>query len=384
MGRSSANHPRKQETQIDGTGETLSYDDFTKVSPEYQFKDGMSYLYGAHPIERVFETLRTIFKKLMIRDIDIAEHDEEADKDSLEISSGRFDEEPPSNNESPQNQQDLEKLQKNVFRFFNRYITILDKHREKKYKVNVLHSSMFAIALHLLIDLLDRPMQGKKSADKGNHKILLSTAGRYSDRNDYCHIVTEIIGKFTMLLINGFDDANDEYVRQRIEKCRRIAYWHSLSCIARLVPYEYKGEDFSDYSSLWKWELGMNLRHFYAPENADNEITAREEFEYRIRMMTCGNNSEMLARCMKVWQEIEHEYKNYKKLAETPPVKQYYTKNARIFCKPAGFAHIFRAQSTNTPFVWLARPGYTFSEEDRDFQEDRKFLAEKAHVLVLD
>ncbi len=34
--------------------------------------------------------------------------------------------------------------------------------------------------------------------------------------------MTEIIGKFTMLLINGIDDANDEYVRRRIDKCRRM------------------------------------------------------------------------------------------------------------------------------------------------------------------
>ena len=374
------NEDRKEKTKNDGTGETLAYDDFTKVSPEYQYKGGMSYLYGTHRIERILETLHTIFEKLKIRDIDMSGQDEEADKDTLETSAGRFDEESPSKHETPQTKSAFDSLQKTVFRFFNQYITILDKQRIKKRKVNVLDSSMFAIALHLLIDFLDKPIRIRtKADDKEYQEILLTAEGEYFEKQDYCRIVTEIVGKFTMLLINGIDDANDEYVRRRIEKCQRMAYWHAFSCIARLVPCECKDEDFTDYSSLWKWELGMNLRHFYAPANAGDEVSAREEFEHRIQMMTCSNTSEMLSRCMSVWLEIESEYKKH--LAEQSPQPQGYQSKALIFCNLAGFAHMYRVSATGQYHkVWLARPGYNPSKDDWDFEEGKKIMAEIAKV----
>lgn len=123
-GGGSADDERKEKTRSDGTGETLAYDDFTKVSPEYQYKGGMSYLYGTHRIERILETLRTIFEKLKIRDIDMSGQDE-ADKDTLEASAGRTDEEPPSKHETPQSKSAFDSLQKTVFRFFNQYIALL-------------------------------------------------------------------------------------------------------------------------------------------------------------------------------------------------------------------------------------------------------------------
>jgi hypothetical protein len=377
-GCASSNDECKQKTKSDGTGETLSYDDFTKVSLDYQYKGGMPYLYGTHRIERILETLRTIFEKLKIRDIDMSGQDEEADKNALEKSTGRTDEDPPSKNEPPQSKSAFDDLQKTVFRFFNQYITILDKQRKKKHQVNVLDSSMFTIALHLLIDFLDKPIQVKKKNDgEVYEEILLIAEGEYFEKQDYCRIVAEIIGKFTMILINGIDYANDEYVRRRIEKCQRMAYWHALSCIARLVPCESKAEE------LWKWELGMNLRHFYDPTNSNNEITAREEFEHRIQMMTCSNSSEMISRCMNVWQEIEGEYSKY--LAHQFQYSQKYTSKARIFCELTGFSHIYRvAASGKYHHVWLARPGYNPSIEDWDFKENQIIRAEIAQAMVLE
>lgn len=368
----------KEKAKSDGTGETLSYEEFTKISPEYQCKGGISYLYGTHRIERILETLRTIFEKLKISDVDLSGQDEEMDKNTLEVSAGRFDEEPPSKQEAPQTKSAFDNLQKAVFRFFNQYIAILDKQRKKKHPVNVLDASMFAIALHLLIDFLDKPIRvKKKDEDEEYQEILLKTEGEYFEKQDYCRIITEIVGKFTMLLLWGIDDANDEYVLRRIEKCQRMAYWHALCCIARLVPCECKDKSFTDYSPLWKWELGMNLRHFYAPANVDDEITAREEFEHRIQMMNLNNTREILSRCMNVWREIERDYSRH--LASDICKQKKYLNKARIFCKIAGFAHIYRLEvSGEYHMVSLGRPGYNNSKKDKDFGGEIKIMAEIA------
>jgi hypothetical protein len=117
----------------DGSGEVLDYDEFTKISPEDQVKGGLSYLYGTHRIERILETLRTIFAKLKITDIDIDGQDEETDKETVESSKGRTDDGDQEDKERPkQTISAFIKIQKTVFNFFNQYITILEKQRIKK------------------------------------------------------------------------------------------------------------------------------------------------------------------------------------------------------------------------------------------------------------
>jgi len=233
----------------DGTGEKLSYDDFTKTAPEHKYK-GIGSNYGTHRISSILEALNSIFVKLMIKDISINEQDEESDKDALDVSTGRYDEEFISNHEyPPQKRSAFNALRKKIFRFFNQYISILDKQldRQRKnekpfHKVNVLDASMFTIALHLLIDFLNKPIR-IKDRDKEHEDsidLLFESGGDYFDKNDYCRIATEIIGKYTLLLINGIDDSNDEYVRQRIAVCRQWAFWHAICCIVRLDPSNCK------------------------------------------------------------------------------------------------------------------------------------------------
>jgi hypothetical protein len=371
-------------TNTDGTGEVLSYDDFTKVSSGYNYKSGISYLYGTHRIERILETLRTIFEKLKIRDIDISSQDEETDKESLESSTGRVDEELLAKPAPPQTPSAFSSLQKTVFRFFNQYIAILEKQRQKKHQVNVLDTSMFAIALHLLLDFFYKPIRIKKKTDEAEYEeILLQTEGEYFKKEDYCRIVTDIIGKFTMLLINGIDDANDEYVRRRIEKCRKMAFWHAICCIANLISCKCKDEGFTDYSPLWKWELAMNLRHFYAPDDVANESVAREEIEHRIQMMHGMNELQFKGLCLDTWQTMETNYNEYqnRKAREI----QHYERGKKVFYRLSGFSHLFHVTlSGGDHKVTLARAGYPKSKTDTwDFEEGKMVMAKLGKVEII-
>lgn len=381
---------KKDSKNSDGTGEILSYEEFTKISPEYQFKGEISYLYGTHRIERILDTLRVIFEKLKIRDIDISSLDEETDKERLESSDGRIDEEPPTRHAPPQTLSAFVSLQKTVIKFFNQYIAILEKQRQKKHRVNVLDASMFAIALHLLLDFLDKPIRiKKKTEDSEYEEILLIANGEYFEQEDYCRIVTDIIGKFTMLLIHGTDDSNDEFVRLRIEKCRQMAFWHGICCIARLVPFKCKDKKFTDNWLVWKWELAINLRYFFAPDNADNETVAREEIEHRIQMSHCNNEKSLFSKTFNSWIYLEKLFLHYKnqnlnELNEHRP----YKKGNLVFSKYIGFSHLIQVDVVDNGQhhkVTFARVGYPPSKTDIwDFEERKQYIAEIAKIRVLD
>jgi len=379
---------KKESKKSDGTGETLSYEEFTKISPEYQFKGEFSYLYGTHRIERILDTLRIIFEKLKLRDIDISSQDEEVDEEALESSAGRSDEESPSRRVPPQTPSAFDSLQKTVFRFFNQYITILEKQRQKKHRVNVLDTSMFTIALHLLLDFLDKPIRvKKKTEDEEYEEILLKADGEYFEKDDYCKIVTDIVGKFTMLLINGIDDADDEFVRQRIEKCQKMAFWHAVCCIARLVPFNCEDKNFADYWLVWRWELVINLRYFFAPDDADNEEVARQEIEHRIQMSHYNNEKSLLSKIMDTWLYSEKLFQHYKDqdINEQNKYKPY-KKGSRVFSKHVGFSHLIQVVDKGRQHkVTLARVGYPPSKSDIwDFEDGNQYIAEIAKIKVLE
>lgn len=371
----------------DGSGEVLEYEEFTKISPEAHIKGGFSILYGTHSIERVLETLRTVFEKLRIQDTDVSGQDEESDREILESSEGRADEKMPAPKPvSLQTISAFDNTQKSVIRFFNKYISILEKQRNKNHRPNVLDISMFTISLHLLLDLFNKPVNiiGKNDAEDEYEKIILTTNGDYFAESDYCRIVTEIIGKFTMLLINGIDDSDDKYVRHRIEKCKKIAYWHSLSCIANLVSCEDKSDGFIDYSEIWRWELGMNLRHFFSQQNAADKVVAREEIEHRLQLMHFDNQVQMQSLCINIWDKIENDYLRFQKQRQTKP--KYYEVKQKIFSDSTGFAHIFYIEPTKLGSkITIARAGFPESETDIwDFEDGRKIIAEMSKFSIVD
>ncbi|MBF0558676.1 MAG: hypothetical protein HQL08_07845 [Nitrospirae bacterium] len=364
------------------SGEVLGYDAFTKISPEHAIKGGFSHLYGTHRIERVLETLRTIFEKLKIQDIDISSEDEESDKEALESSKGRFDDErlllKRVYHETPSS---FISLQKTVMSFFDQYIKILEKHRKAKHKPNILDSAMFTIALHLLLDFFNKEILIKKRGDTAEEYIatLLSTDGNYFAKTDYCRIVVDIMGKFTFLLVNGVDDSNDEYVRKRIEKCKRMAYWHGVCCMAQLIPSRDAGV--KNLFSLWRLELGLNLQHYFAPDNAFDATAAVQEIEHRTKIMTTGDRAILKANIMTFWLELVQQYKHLRSDSNK------YETLSRIFCKLCGFAHIHKIAPANGKYagdykVYPARPGYPLSKETQDFEDGvAAFLAGMAKVI---
>lgn len=379
----------KENKEGNGSDETLSYEEFTKISPEFQSRGEISHLYGTHRIERILETLKTIFEKLKIQDIDVSNQDEEADKEAIESSPGRIDEESSKRCVPRQTLSAFISLQKTVVKFFDQYIAILEKQRQKKHRVNVLDASMFAIALHLLLDFLDKPIRIKKKIeDEECEEILLRSDGKYFEQGDYCRIATDIIGKFTMLLINGIDDANDEFVRRRIEKCRQMAFWHAVCCIARLAPFKCKNENFTNNWLVWKWELGLNLRYFFAPDDANNETVAREEIEHRIKMSHCIDEKLLFSKTFDTWMHLEKLSRHYKnqnltELNECKPFK----KGSNAFSKYVGFSHLIQVSVIDSGYhkVTFARAGYPPSKRDIfDFEEQKQYIAEIAKIRVLD
>jgi len=371
----------------DGSGEAIGYDAFTKISPDHAVKGGFSHLYGTHRIERVLETLRTIFEKLRIQDIDISSEEEEADRESVESSEGRFDEERPIqkdvHRETPSG---FTSLQKTVMNFFGQYIKILEKQRKVKHRPNILDASMFTIALHLLLDFLNKEILIKKRGDTAEEytATLLSTDGNYFDKSDYCRIVVDIIGKFTFLLLNGIDDSNDEYVRTRIEKCKRMAYWHGVCCIARLLPNPLPEESSKTLFSLWHWELGMNLQHCFAPKDACDATTAAQEIEHRTQIMTDRDTVSLKDNILLFWSKLAGQYREQDALCISD-VKQY-NSLSRIFCKLCGFAHIHRVVPATDKYsgdykIYPARPGYPLNKESQDFEDGKTaFIAGIAKV----
>ena len=62
---------------------------------------------------------------------------------------------------------------------------------------------------------------------------------------------------------------------------------------------------------VWKWELVLNLRYFFAPDNADNESFARQEIEHRIKMSHCDNEKSLLSKALDTWYFYENLFKKY-------------------------------------------------------------------------
>ena len=380
----SSKKDNSEQTETDGSGDVLSYDEFVEISNDYHHKKEVALFYGTHRIERILETLRVIFGKLKIQDIDIAGQDEEADRDSLDSSEGRIDENYPEKKLPTQTPSAFAHLQKTVFGFFNQYIKILEKQRKIEHKVNILDASMFVIALHLLLDFLNKTVSVKNRNEQDVHEeILLQSEGDYFAKDDYCRIVTEVIGKFSMLLINGIDEAADEYVMLRINKCRKMAYWHAICCLARLSPQKGKEGDEStaELISKWNWELAMNLRKYYAPVGVNNETVAREEIRHRLQMMHGKNETDLGSLIVRKWQMIERSFAK----ANLPSVaNEPYKKGARVFCEHTGFAHLVSV----TPYekkqnkVGVARAGYPPSKSDTADFEGKEYIAEMAQIIV--
>jgi hypothetical protein len=366
----------------DGTGELLEYDDFTKTSPEYSVKEGFSYLYGTHRIERVLETLRTIFEKLKIQDMDISAEDEETDKEAVETSEGRFDyDESLAKGIHRETPSGFVVLQKTVFRFFNQYINILERQRQLKHRPNILDVSMFTISLHLLLDLFNKQIHVRKQNDiEGEHfETLLPTDGNYFKKTDYCRIIADIIGKFTLLLINKIDDLNDEHVRKRIKKCKSMAYWHGICCIARLVPSSIGGKNSKDLSELWKWELGLNLQRYFSPEDTRNEATAAEEIGQRMEIMASKDNAQLKAHIASFWKRLVNQFDELKSVPLSKEAQN--NKLSLIFCEICGYGHIYRAAAYDDDYtITLARPGYLHNKEKCDFEEGKRVVAEIAKL----
>jgi hypothetical protein len=379
----SKENKEKESIKNDGSGEVLSYEEFTQVSLKYQHKGGISYLYGTHRIERILESLRTIFEKMKIKDIDISGQDEEADKDDIDTGTGRADETPPDKKILIQTPSAFSTLQKSILRFFNRYISILEKQRDKKHRLNVLDTSMFAIALHLLLDFLDKPIRIKQKDGSEYDEILLKADGKYFDKVDYCRITTEIIGKFTLLLINGIDDANDEYVKLRIEKCKRMAFWHAVCCIAQLTPFKCDDEKLIDSWLSWKWELINNLRYYYAPGDASDERIAREEIEHRIQMFQNPNDKSILIKFLNTWSDMEKDKRFFNNQKYNKD--GLYKEGSRVFSERFGFSHLLKVTSHNDQHkITLARVGCQPSKEGiLDFKYDKQYIAEIAKTIVL-
>ena len=361
----------------DGTGEVLEYDDFTKISPGYSAKDGFSHLYGTHRIERVLETLRTIFEKLKIQDMDITAEDEEAYKETVETSEGRIDyDESLAKGIHKETPSGFVVLQKTVFRFFNQYINILERQRQLEHRPNILDVSMFTISLHLLLDFFNKQIHVRTQNDieEEHFETLLPTDGNYFKKNDYCRIIADVIGKFTLLLINEIDDLNDEYVKRRIKKCKSLAYWHGICCIARLAPSSIGGKDSKDLSELWKWELGLNLQRYFSPEDTLNEAVAAEEIGQRIGIMTSKDDTQLKAYIVDFWKRLVNQFDELKSVQISKEAQN--NKLFLIFCKICGYGHIHRAVAYDNDYtITLARPGYLPNKEKCDFEEGKRVMA---------
>jgi hypothetical protein len=361
----------------DGTGEVLEYDDFTKISPEYSAKDGFSHLHGTHRIERVLETLRTIFEKLKIQDMDISAEDEEADKETVETSEGRFDyDESLAKGIHRETPSGFMVLQKDVFGFFNQYISILERQRQLKHRPNILDVSMFTIALHLLLDFFNKQINIRRKDDieREHYETLLSTDGDYFKKTDYCRIIVDIIGKFTLLLINEIDDSNDEFVKKRMEKYKSMAYWHGICCIARLVPCSIDGKDLEGLSDLWKLELGLNLQHYFSPEDARNKIIAAEEIGQRMKGLTTKDSVQLRSQIVTFWNRLVNQFDKLKSIQISKEV--HYERLSLIFCKICGFGHIQKAVAYGNDYtITLARPGYLHNKETCDFEKGKRVMA---------
>lgn len=383
----------KKESTSDGTEKILPYDEFTKISLKDQVKDGISYFYGTHRIERILDTLKTILDKLKISDIDISNQDEEADIKTIESSTGRIDEEPHTRQVSPKTLSTFASLQKTVVRFFNQYIAIMDKQllKKEKHRVNVIDASMFTIALHLLLNLLDKPIRViNKTQDEEYEEILLKADGGYFNKEDYCKIVTDIIGKFTMLLLNGIDDANDEYVKQRIKKCQEMAFWNAVCCIARLVPFKCNDKNFAENWLVWKLELALNLRYYFAPDDADNEIVALEEIKNRLKIQHYKNDITLLTTIFNSWRNLENRFQYFKNQYHNEKInRDTYNKGSLVFSKHIGFSHLIKVELKKDGIykgqhmVSLARVGYPPSKSDIwDFEDGKTYIAEIGKIEV--
>lgn len=360
----------KNGNEDDGTGEVLEYDEFTKISSEHIAKENFVRLYGTHRIERVLETLRILFRKLEIPNAGKLTEDEEADKERIESSEGRPDSDEKIAAPVPgETSSGFATLQKSVYRFFDQYISILEQQRRREHKVNILDASMFAISLHLLLSFLNKPISIRKRGDieEVYSETLLSANGDYFQKTDYCRIVADLIGKFTLLLVNKIDDSNDEYVKTRIEKCRKMAYWHGICCIARLVPCPLTEKNSEDPSELWKRELAMNLHHYFAPNDVLDEAVADEEIDYRTKMINGIDGFSRKAHITAFWKDLVREYNGLKCVGISHAVRC--PRLSPVYWEYCGFSHIYRSIiQDGDQRVTLARPGFPANELKSDFE----------------
>ena len=108
-----------------------------------------------------------------------------------------------------------------------------------------------------------------------------------------------------MILNNGIDDANDEYLKQRIKLLKNDAYWHGICCLAQLEDLNNNITSNSHCTNIWKWELGMNL-HLLLGSSENNEKIARDEIGKRVKLYSRNNKSFTIDSCLIYWVLTEN------------------------------------------------------------------------------
>jgi len=372
---------RGQTRDSDGSNEKFSYEDF-KVNEERQRASWYRRMGQAQGMFHVLDLLQDILAnelgRLKAPEPEELEDDEEGlrpvkktGNSTLEI--------------VLDDKRQVESLRSRIIKFYKKYISLLDRQIEEThnaslegkgvlYRADSVGLTVYTISLFFLAYLFQRRarLAGGK-APKGDETIL-GTKGDYFRSDDFCAIVSAVIGKFTLLLVKGVEKGEDPAALERFERDRATAYHYSLACLGMMVPFNsslYEEEDeppIKNMTGHWLWSMYCNVRRYLLDGDLPEEKRLRQDIEGIIRNSGIPDRRRALEGIMEFRRKMDAAFESFERGASRTDSARV---DDRVFAKSFGYCYVAK---TDGEAAYFGRPGLPADDAEFDFMSENKYM----------
>ncbi|MEN8262360.1 MAG: hypothetical protein ABFR82_02745 [Nitrospirota bacterium] len=371
----------KEEKSDDGSGMVLDYDAFTQQQDKSADIGLGLYSREGHSIDRILELVKLLLKKAAEQAADDQSEDEEAEKDNVEDTEGREDEEVEANIKDipAQKPSAFKSNQQKLCKFFNKYIKTQAALIKKKVVPSKLDHSLFAVVLHLLIDFYKKPVLVlNREIEKMRKEHLLGSEGDFFGKKDYRRFLAEIIGQHSIILTNVQEDGINQYECNILKNIKESAYWNAICAIAlaAIEPEDKKKP------RTWIWEMFMNLRDNCGLNDCAVKANAVKHLSTLVNIVNMDDKDTCLVKMVDFWEEHERLYQQFQQTSGVQ--KGIHEVGVHVYSKALGFCHISASTISGSKHkIELARPGYPPDTEAEEFPRRTKYIAEMIDLTVL-
>ncbi|OVE79464.1 hypothetical protein BVY01_02450 [bacterium I07] len=250
----------------------ISYEEFIRKRDD-KLSHRMRHLHRSYTLQSIFDILNIVLRRQQEVHENTAMEDE---SDEIDQSTGRDD---TKREVRIFKVSEYESLCRRITSFHKKYLKTMEERIEKNENLRLVDVTMFAIVLHLLINLANLKINLRKKEDQVEtveEKILLPVNCTDKRYDNFTDLVVQIVGKFLFLLSN--DQGNREkYEQKQITNLLNTAYYHIVFCLSVIyVISNQEDEDVRSQIHDWVWILYMNTRRQFHKQTEDYEVLGRE------------------------------------------------------------------------------------------------------------